>query len=238
MILLTTKKATAIYLRVSSLFFLCFISQSFATEDLVSFCFESKTNLTEAKESLSFLLLPKESVFLRREDNCFDVNTSPDRSKLLEIFLRKRYTLISEESEPKKSGNLQDQQCQLELNTTRNKEVRTQTLGVVQIKNVQELSTAKILLGLGRPGTLDLEGRSLYIECRKSASGVYQLSFSYSEEYKAKVVSEVSVRKGESIQVAQVITDLSQKSKVLGLPEFLYKEIEGQEKISYELKVN
>lgn len=105
-------------------------------------------------------------------------------------------------------------------------------------RSTQEVSTSQLLLGSGRPGTLELEGRSLYIECRKTQSGIYQLIFSYSEIYLAKVSSEINVKRGEVVQIAQITNDLDTKSKTLGLPQSLYQSAQGQENIRYELKVN
>lgn len=239
------KKATVIYRLISSLLFIVLSFKSFASEDLVSYCFEHTTNLKEAQQNLAFLLLPKEKVFPRPEQNCFDVLTSTDRSKLLEKFLSKRYTLISEPGMRTTTESIQAQQCQLELKMTKSKEVNTRDFRLGRTSNAragtrstQEVSTSQILLGSGRPGTLELEGRSLYIECRKTESGIYQLIFSYSEIYRMKVSSEVSVKRGESVQIAQVTNELASKSKTLGLPESLYRNVEGQENISYELKVN
>lgn len=243
MISLTTKKATVIY-RVSSLFLLCLMSQSFAAEDLASFCFEKTTNLKEAAESISFLLLPKEKSLLRSKDHCFDVVTSPDRTKLLDKFLSKRYTLVSEVGDEKTTGMLQIQHCQLELVTKRSKNVATKDFRIGTQNNasasensMQEYSTAQILLGVGKPGTLELEGKSLYVECSKGATGIFNLVFSYSEMYRAKVSSTVSLRENETLQIAQITNDLNQQSKTLGLPQSLYTDTEGQENISYELKV-
>ncbi|MEA9355217.1 hypothetical protein SHI21_03350 [Bacteriovorax sp. PP10] len=146
---------------------------------------------------------------------------------------------------PSVAESIQAQQCQLELKTTKTKEINTRDFRLGRAssaragtRSTQEVSTSQILLGSGKPGTLELEGRSLYIECRKTESGIYQLIFSYSEIYRMKVSSEVNVKKGESVQIAQITNDLASKSKTLGLPQSLYRDVEGQENISYELKVN
>jgi hypothetical protein len=240
------KKATAIY-RLSSLILLCIISQSFAAEDLASFCFNTSTNLKEASDSLSFLLIPKEKIFIRSKDHCFDVLTSTDRTKLLDKFLHKRYNLLSDSNASiieKVPETLQMQHCQLELITKRKKEATTSEFKIGTQNNasgtansVQEYTNAQILLGIGKPGTLELEGKSLYVECTKGAAGSFNLVFSYSEMYRAKVTSVVSLKENETLQIAQITNDLNQKSKTLGLPESLYTDTEGQENISYELKV-
>ena len=240
----TIKKATAIYRLISSFLILSFLSSSFAAEDLVGFCFERSVNLSQAQQSMSFLLLPHEKVFPRAADHCFDVLTSTDRSKLLEKFLSRRYNLIAETGVSAASSDLQDMQCRLELTTTRirKEEVKGFRAGAglmaaAGTKDVKEVSSSELLLAFGRPGTLDLEGRSLQVECTKGASGVYQLTFSFSEQYRSRVSSSVSLKQGETLQVAQVTKDLASQSKTLGLPQAHYEDIQGKENISYELRI-
>lgn len=245
MILSTIKKVTAIYSLVSRFLLVFFLAiKSYAAEDLVSFCFERSTNLKEAKDSLAFLLLPKESVFLRPQDQCLDVLVvSSDRSKLLEKFLAKRYTIISEAS-PQLSGSEQEQ-CHLEFKTTKKKQVNTNKIKVGKIssassanENTEEVSVAKILLGSGKTGELSLEGRLLNVDCIKGIGDRFQLIFSYGESSGAKVSTQVSVKSGELLQIAQITNDLDNKKKSLGLPESTYQQDLGKENISYELRVN
>lgn len=200
---------TVIYQQlISSLLLILLISSpSYATDDLVSFCFQPSTQLAEAQKSLEFLLLPREQVFPRPADHCFDVSTSTDRTKLLEKFLRKRYTLVAE-------------------------------TGVSSGSSEQnEVSTSQLLLGMGKPGTLDLFGRSLSVECRGGHRGIYQLVFSYSELWRSKVSTEVSVKQGEVVNVGSITNELDNKSKMLGLPETIYQVSKGSENISYELQI-
>lgn len=241
MILFTTKKATVIYRLISSFAFLFLSFQSFANEDLASFCFPKVTSLEGARDSLSFLLLPSEKVSLRPADSCIDVLTSTNRINLLEKFLRKRYTLIQDAKDP---AVKMMEHCQIDFITKRKKVVENagvrlgsqNSIGVGS-DSVEEISNAKILLGIGKAGTLEMEGRSLFIQCDKGARGDFNLVFSFSEQYRAQVSTEVSVKSGETLQVASVTKDLAEKSKTLGLPESLYKDIQGKENTSYELVV-
>ncbi|MBC7712799.1 MAG: hypothetical protein H7177_05645 [Rhizobacter sp.] len=164
----------------------------------------------------------------------------------MEKFLRKRYTLVAETEGTKDlaSGMLNNQNCQLELKTTKKKKVESTNARAGNTNNISsvskdfaEVSTSQILLGLGKPGILELEGKSLYVECSGGPRGIYQLLFSYSEQYKAKVSTQVTVRQGEPVQIAQITNDLNNKSKTLGLPESIYQEAAGSENISYELQI-
>ncbi len=194
---------------------------------------------------MEFLLLPKEKVFMRSGDNCLDIVTSPDRSKLLEKFLSKRYTLLSETSEAAASNSVKtEEHCQLEMKTTRARKVDSINVRVGRTNDAQasnrdlkETSTAQILLGMGKPGSLDLEGKALFVECRQGLSGIYQLIFSFTELNRTKVTSEVSLRKNEPLSIAQIVTDLNSKSKTLGLPETIIQEAEGKDSTTFELQI-
>lgn len=237
---------TVIYQQlISSLLLILLISSSsYATDDLVSFCFQPSTQLAEAQKSLEFLLLPREQVFPRPADHCFDVSTSTDRTKLLEKFLRKRYTLVAETGVSLEVEDLSRQNCQIELKTIRKQNV-TSSQASIGIKTgissgsreQNEVSTSQLLLGMGKPGTLDLLGRSLSVECRGGHRGIYQLVFSYSEQWRSKVSSEVSVKQGEVVNVGSITNELDNKSKMLGLPETIYQVSKGSENISYELQI-
>lgn len=193
---------------------------------------------------MSFLLLPREKVFKRQADNCFDVLTSTDRSKLLEKFLRKRYNLIAETGVSAAPSSLEDQQCRLELITTRTKVVEVQDLKLGASSQVaagtreeKSSSTTELLLGFGKPGVFDLEGKSLQVECVKGASGVYQLTFSYNEIGKSRVSSSVNAKKGEPIQIAGITNDLDSQNKSLGLPQTSLEDVKGKENINFEMRV-
>lgn len=219
------------------------LTPSFAQDDLASFCFKPSVKLIAAKEELEYLLLPREKIFLRTKDHCFDIATSGDRVKLLEKFLAKRYNLVSESSEANVPALTEH--CRLKFKTTRAKALDVTEAQLNPSQSVlqegkrekKETSTADILLGLGKPGSLDLEGKSLFVECRKGIKGTYQLSFFFAEKDRARVSSEVSLRAGELLNVANIVKELNEKNKALGFPESAYKEMTGQETTTYELQI-
>jgi hypothetical protein len=191
-------------------------------------------------------LLPREHVFLRTGDHCFDVNTSTDRSNLLEKFLSKHYNLIAENNGRKalNSENLNNQNCQLELKTTKRKKQDSTSVSLGKFSSASkgtndfsEVSTSQILLGLGKSGSLELEGRSLNVECSGGGRGIYQLVFFFSEENRAKINTQMSVKKGEVVQIASITNDLNNQTKTLGFPQSVYQEVSGSENINYELQI-
>jgi hypothetical protein len=245
--LFTIKKAIRIYLHlISSIFYIVIGQFAFASEEVESFCFNSSTNINEVQHSLKYFLLPSEKILSRNNanDNCFEVVTSTDRRKLLEKILRKRYSLIEESGESGKFDDLVSKNCQIELKSSKKKNVNSKDLrigpdGKLQAGSIEqnEVSTELLLLGLGKSGSLDIDGKTLYIECRGGHAGNYQLLFSYSEKEKMKISSEVNLKQGEILNIAQITNDLNNKRKTLGLGEFSIEENKGKENITYELLI-
>ena len=242
--LFISKKATHIYRAIISLFLLAVvIPTSWADEELASFCFKPATSLAEARDSLQDLLLPREKVFLRPEQRCMDVLTSPNRVKLLEKFLRLRYTLVVDETE-RESTALQNQHCQLELKKTTNQQATNSNvqLGLQNqvsagASTLASTETSQLLLGLGKPGVLAIGTQALYVECRRGATGIYQLTFSLQENGSSRITSEVSTRANEMVNVGQVTKELNDKNKILGVPQTAVSTAIGNEETLYQLQV-
>ncbi len=197
--------------------------------------------MEDPRDSLAFLLLPREKVFLRPEQRCIDVLTSTDRVKLLEKYLRLRYTLVKEEGEQVSRA---PEHCQLEMKKTGKKNTDTTSMGIGTVTRINTTNTnssvnetSQLLLGLGKPGVLVIGTQSLYVECRKGETGVYHLLFSLSESGGNRISSEVSVRKNEPVNVGQISRDLNERTRVLGLPQTAVSTTVGAEEVTYQLLV-
>lgn len=248
--LFTIKRAIAIYLlkisRVSCFFLLFSLSPSFATEDLNSFCFESKVNLKEVESSIQVLLLSQDKLFLRPKDHCIDIVTAPNRANLLEKFLRKRYNITEERSLGKKSDTpkAKEEYCRIELTTSKEKSFNQNQVQVSrqsEIFSQGQKSTAssvlEILLRTGVPGNMYIEGQYLQVECHKIRPSLFKLVFSYGEAFKSRVSTELDLSIGEKVNFASVLKNLNDEQKKLGLPETFYRQQIGEEKITYEIKI-
>lgn len=239
--LFISKKVIVIYSVKSSLFLIFLSLNSFAQDDLVSFCFEKKVSLSEAAKNLDFLLLPTEKIALRPGDHCLDVLTSPHRTKLLEKFLSKRYNIISETGV---SGPSEIEHCRIDFKTLSNKKIETNNASLGKVTNLgtseqsrTEVSSAQLLLASGKQGSIEVYGRSLDIECKKGASGFYQLAFFFRDQAGNSARSEITVRESELVNVGSIVKELDEKNKTLGLPTSNVSETKGYENINYELKI-
>ena len=164
----------------------------------------------------------------------------------MEKYLSKRYTLIAETGVSKDQEDLTKKNCQIELTTTRLKNINNldAQVGITSPPNASkgsftqnEVSVSQLLLGLGKQGMLELEGRTLYVTCSGGTRGFYQLVFYYSEQYRSKVSTELTIKQGEPVNIGNITNDLNTKSKTLGLPESSYSTTTGSENINYELQI-
>jgi hypothetical protein len=234
-----SKEVMLIYSLLSSFVILFFLQTSYGADDVASFCFESDVSLRAVKHSIEFILLDQDRVSFREDDHCLDIIASQSRKKILEKFLSKEYSLVAE-TPPKES-----RECHLELKTTTKKKQTAQDfkLGVKSNLSVGESSantvtSAEMLLGAGRAGTLNVGAKTLQVECHPSRSlDGFELNFYFEEKNRAIVSTSVHVNKNEVLNIANVKNTLDEKNKTLGIPQTAMGSTEGTEDISYELKV-
>lgn len=217
---------TVIY-RANSFFLLLqliFFSQAQAQE-ISSFCFEHSVSLQAAHQSLGILILPKDIVAQRIEDSCLDIITSPDRGKLFEKYLSKRYDLKKDPGGDVGNG---PSECRLDLKTTKKLKVESSDLNSVSIM--------EMLLGAGLPGEFEAGDDKLKITCQLIGAASASLNFSYTEKSKSSVSTQVVVKRGEWLNVASVIKDLSDKNKTIGIPQIEINQSTGKIETVYELQ--
>lgn len=214
------------------------------------YCFDRSVNLREVHRSLKFLLLPKDIVEFRIEENCLDIVTSPERGKLFEKYLAKRYDLKKDTSTAGRISEVENENvtnkgfdCHLDLKTTRKSKVETSNfkMGEKNILNKGEtvsssVSRMELLLGAGKSGELSVGEESLKVSCQLIGIDSANLIFSYTEKNKASVNTEVLVKKGEWLNIASVLKELNDKTKTLGIPQAEVSHATGKIETIYELQ--
>lgn len=245
MILSITKKATVIYQLIISLSFFLFSQGLFAAEELANFCFSPGTNLNAARDSLGYLLLPNEKTFLRPEQRCMDVLTSTDRVKLLEKYLRLRYTLVEEDTPARNAVKLQEENCRLELKKTVDNKAGINDVNIGQVNTVSTgqlnkatSETTELLLSYGKPAAISIGLQGIFVECRKGPKDNYNITFALTENGgSTRITTDVTVRKNETIDVGQITKDLNEKQRILGYPQTTINTYLGTEVTTYQLQV-
>lgn len=208
-------------------------------QDLTSFCFEKNVSLSVVVDSLKVLMLPRDIIEKREEDNCIDLIAPPNRANLFEKFLIKRYSLIKD---VKPSLNNIDQQCLLELKTTK-KMKRVDDQLKLGSKNslksseteMTQVSSMDLLIGSGIPGELTAGPQQLSVICKIFGEKA-QLIFSFSEKEKASVKTEIMIKKNEWLNIASVIQELNDKVKTLGIPQSELGSAKGVQETIYEIQ--
>ncbi len=244
MILFITKKVTVIFKVNNTLItlFLCWINVRVAFAD--SYCFEKTVNLKNAKNSIDFLLLPNDVVDFQTDENCIDITVSPDRGKLFEKYLSKRYALLSTSRKGEVSSVVDSANCVLDFKTTTktNSEGNTVKLGQKNSANkasstfINE-STMQILLSSGLQGELEVGTQKLKIMCRLIGESTANLIFSFADVGHGSVKTEILVKRGEWLNIASVVKELNENNKNLGIPQTDINELNGKTEIRYELKL-
>jgi hypothetical protein len=227
-----------IYSLINNFFILGALQFSYAADDVASFCFESNIPLKSVKQSIEFILLPKDTVAFRDGDHCLDIVTSESRSKLLEKYLSKHYSLLHEAVNEKVN-------CRLQLKSISQKKQIAQDFKFGQKNNIavtesgnRSENTAEILLGSGFSGTLATGTQVLQVECRPTAQGSFELKFYFNEKSRTTISTNLRVTSNEVVNLASVKKNLEDQYKTLGIPQTSAGTNESVEEITYELKVN
>lgn len=239
----TTKKATPIYrlsklIFTSSLLILC--ASVFAQTDLNTFCFEDDVRLSSVQQSISFLLLPRDTVNLREEDHCIDIVASVDRGKLFEKFLAGRYNL----KRARESAPAELEHCTLSLKTTVKNKNDTDSVKVGEknsLKKSEQTSVSTSLMefvfGQGITGEVEAGAEKLKVLCRLIGSDKANLQFSFYEKGKGGVASEYLLKRGEWLNLGSVLKDLNEKNKTLGIPQTEMTTTTGKTETQYDLQI-
>lgn len=239
--LFTTKKATAIY-RLSKMLLILgslLLSNSLmAQADLFSYCFEDSVRLSSVHQSLSFLLLPKDTVNLREHDHCIDIVASADRGKLFEKFLAGRYNLKQE-----KGDAVMPEHCILNLKTTT---VLKSDSSLVKfgeknlVKKSEQNSTTtsqmEFVLSQGIQGELEAGPERLKVICRLNGE-IGDLQFQFANSGRGSLSSQFRVKRGEWLNIGSVLKDLNDKNKTLGIPQTEVSETTGKSETRYDLQI-
>ena len=235
---------TVIY-KVNSLFFLLIIYLSVALAqnptEFHSYCFNGNVNLKSVHQSLTILLLPKDSVEFRNEDNCLDIELSATRGKFVEQYLDQKFHLKKEVSASDDTLNKQD--CRIDLKTTTKAILETINLKIGERNTLNKTegssnstSTMELFLGTGKSGEIGVGDENLKVSCRLIRSDSASINFSYVEKSKASVSTELLLKKNEWVNIASVLKDLEDKTKTLGMPQMEISKTKGKIETIYEMQ--
>lgn len=238
------KKATAIY-RVNSflLILFCLLFLQAHAQEVNSYCFQRSVSLRDAHQSLNVLLLPKDIVEHRSEDNCFDIITSSDRAKLFEKYLSRRYDLKKDTEAGDSALVGHATECRLDLKTTKKSKVDSSAFKLgekngLKISNatLDSISTMEMLLGPGFPSEFEVGNEKLKITCQLVGTDSASLIFAYVEKEIANVSTQILLKRGEWLNIASVRKELAEKNKTVGIPQTEIIQSTGQIETIYELQ--
>ncbi len=212
-------------------------------EEVETYCFRAPENVKNVSDRISFILTDRDKIQLNSESNCVDIYSSENRMKVIDKLIRKNFNPI-DSVQPKDSGNLDQDHCRIELTETKKRNIDERTISAGEKNKVSDLNkfgtesnTTQLLLAYGRPGSIDIEGKSLNIVCVKNSSGNYHLNFYINSSGGNKISSDITVSPGQNVEVGSIVKDLDNKSKEFGISKIEFNKSEGKVEIRYTLKV-
>lgn len=207
------------------LIFLCSLSSAF-----VGRCFERHTSLENIKKEVTPFLLEGEKISINYTEYCVDFHLNgDDRITLIDGLISTKYRVKSAYRSKDESTTLApavSENCRMEIVRTEKEQKE-----IVQVKvgnktklvqrNVQGSgkSTTQMLLGVGRPGQIRLNGDEYYLKCEKSGVQGYEITLSIEKSYgRDSLSTSIRVQKDEQVDLGSMSDEINKNDKKMGIP--------------------
>lgn len=229
------------------------------------FCYPSKVSLARAEKALVSMLVPGEKLITKTAGGCLEVTLKSFQRYELMIKLQKlspglrNYYLLSRDSESKvldnapsaiRPGASRQKQaiysginCRFYLHKQEKVQTRGTQVSMVGRPDISQSHSEKTVVSKmmliaqnGLPASFEAMGVRVWYRCKAGMkNGIYQLKLSLLEHSNA-VSTSVSLAPGQTLEIAQMIKDLSEKQRKIGGPRGIeIRQIKGQKNSSIQL---
>jgi len=241
-ILWKVKKEIAISLVKNSLLIsivLFLFSQNSYSLGLKGLCFKASTSLDRVLMDMKALALPKDKFFKREAVNCIEVKLSDARFSLYQKYLKRKYlitrTYSGMDTGATRPQGLTGQNCRIEIQKVSSDESTTKQFGLGKKTKLSKsqnsgsrTSTSRLLLASGQKSNMAMDGNSVDLVCWPSSDVTARIVVSLSYD-SSRLSTTVSVRKGQKVNLGQIVDKLNDKSRDISLRRGLgYKKTNGQ----------
>lgn len=221
-----------------ALFFLLLIPKIHAG---FSFCFERRNSLEDIKSYMQKIASPKDQIYLREKDHCLDIESSEIKEPLFRQWAQKRYRLVTSSTTVQPSSKM----CRLKLtqegsaleDKTQVSLTRKQALLRKAELSKRSSRVRTLLVQSGKEASLRVDDSKLQIKCYWRNATTYETVFSL-ESLKNSISSSLTLRKGQRIELGDVVDDLNQKDNSASLSGIKHQKNTRDSKISYWLEIN
>ncbi len=217
------------------LFFTAFNGQAQTT---TAFCFEKTIDVKSALKDVESLVVEGDKILEQKGSLCFDIVTSSEmRIELFEKLLRRRYQLTKSISETPS----QHSTCNIVFEMIGTKEIKKEQVSIGEFSKISdEASKSKqtnvqnFLIDENTKGMLRVCDSVLEIVCRKVDDKRFVVKISHTDLQKS-VETTVTLLQNVKFDLGNVVKDLNDKKKTLGIPETSMIKTEGFEQVQYSL---
>lgn len=201
------------------------ISQAF-----VGRCFDRHTSLENIKKDVTPFLLEGEKISFNHTEHCVEFDLKgEDRIALIDGILSTKYRTKSayrSQNVATKLSPTVSENCRMEIQRTekeRTEVVEVKVGGKTKLvqRNVQGSgkSTTQMLLGMGRPGLIKMNGDEYYLKCDKSGAFAYEVTLSLERDYgRDSLSTSIRVQKDEQIDLGSMSDEINKSDKKIGIP--------------------
>lgn len=211
------------------------------------YCFKRNQSLDQIKNYLGTVTAPRDKIYKRESTHCLEIEISAHRKELLEKWMYKRYRPIQSYNEDsglkqQNAGIQSSGSCRLKIETESSGNSNTKTFSVGQKNKLNSTVTrssgkkvSNLLLGVGFSGFITVNNERVELICQRAGSTGYRVSVSLQGENNG-IGTSLEVRKGQRVNMGEVVNDLKRKSKSVGVPKGVeVEETKGEETIRYFL---
>ena len=225
------------------IYFLCIIGPScFATSGSTLYCFEG-VNLSEVENYLTPILKSEDKVAKFTEHNCLNITISVTRIPLFDSWLRRRYRYRKKISLAS-SGHQVRGTCSLEV-TRKEKFTTKSSSGQVGARfklnkgngSRSRVSKSRLLLDYGKEGSMSVGQENIVVTCTQRGANSHGLKL-YLQGSDSSIATDVTIVKGESLDLGEVSDELQDKRKSFNLKKgLMIKKTSEKRRHQYFVKV-
>ncbi|MCR9205047.1 MAG: hypothetical protein NXH75_10745 [Halobacteriovoraceae bacterium] len=212
------------------------------------YCFKRSQSLDQIKSYLQTVTAPKDKIFKRESTHCLEIKISSNRKDLLEKWMYKKYRPLKNYNEsrgtnmPATSTQPRSGTCRLKIETISSGNANTETYAVGKRNTVNKTNTkssgrkvSSLLLGVGFSGYITVNDEKAELKCQSVGGAGYRVALSVQGGQNG-IGTNLQVRKGQKLNIGDIVNDLKRKRKSIGLSKGVEVEsTKGSEKTTYFL---
>ena len=225
-----------------SLFLFCL---NIFANDSIELCFDEAVNLQSVKAYVMPILLANETIILKQEIPCMNVEIPKERVELLQKYIGMRYTIIRSSTSYSSNERLFNKNCKVIIIKTRALKDENNNIAIGQKSRFKNttlngagITTSELLLTEGLRGSIELDGERAEIVCRSHGSINYQIELFVKNVQGSSISTSVSISSGEKLEIGSIIRDLRNQGRDLSISNGVdYSTQKGKSSDRYELMV-